>query len=68
LIGGLDPNIVSNLGLLSKPQGLAGSYNKYEGAVSPTRGDLYQYGNDYKVQLSQFKELYEPAWLQTRTT
>ena len=56
---GPDPDIVSNLGLLGEPQGLTGSYNKYERDVSPTRGDLHQYGNDYKVQLSQFKELYE---------
>ena len=57
-IGGPDPNLVSNLGLLGEPQGLSGSHNKYEGDVSPTRGDLFQYGNDYQVQLSQFKELY----------
>ena len=57
-IGGPDPNLVSGLGLLGEPQGLSGSHNKYEGDVSPTRGDLYQYGNDFKVQLSQFKELY----------
>lgn len=62
-IGGPTPNLVSNiitgLGLLGEPQGLSGSHNKYEGDVSPTRGDLYQYGNDYKLQLKQFTELYE---------
>ena len=29
-------------GLLGQPQGLSGSHNKYEGDVSPTRGDLYE--------------------------
>ncbi|KAK5940554.1 hypothetical protein PMZ80_006970 [Knufia obscura] len=46
-------------GLLSQPQGISGSHNKYETDGSPTRGDLYQYGNDFLVQLSQFKALYE---------
>lgn len=46
-------------GLLSQPQGISGSHNKYETDGSPTRGDLYQYGNDFLVQLSQFKALYD---------
>lgn len=46
-------------GLLGEPQGLSGSHNKYEGDVSPTRGDLYEYGNDYLIQVSQFSALYE---------
>lgn len=29
-------------GLLGEPQGLSGSHNKYEGDVSPTRGDLFE--------------------------
>ena len=29
-------------GLLGEPQGLSGAHNKYEGDVSPTRGDLYE--------------------------
>lgn len=45
--------------MLGEPQGLSGSHNKYEGDASPTRGDLYQYGNDYLLQLSQFTALYE---------
>lgn len=57
-IGGPD-SAVSLLGLLGTPQGISGSHNKYEGDASPTRGDLYQYGNDYLLQLSQFKALYE---------
>ena len=36
------PNLLSLIGLLETPQGLSGSHNKYEGDVSPTRGDLYQ--------------------------
>lgn len=31
---------VSNL--LGTPEGLSGSHNKYEGDVSPIRGDLYE--------------------------
>ncbi|KAL6718421.1 hypothetical protein ACLMJK_004510 [Lecanora helva] len=58
-IGGPVGGLLSTIGLLGTPQGLSGSHNKYEGDVSPTRGDLYQYGNDYKVQVSQFAALYE---------
>ena len=57
-IGGPD-SLVSVLGLLGQPQGISGSHNKYEGDASPTRGDLYQYGNDYLLQMSQFQALYE---------
>jgi len=57
-IGG-PPGGVSLLpGLLSQPQGISGSHNKYETDGSPTRGDLYQYGNDFLVQLAQFQALY----------
>lgn len=45
-------------GLLSPSGGISNSHNKYETDGSPTRGDLYEYGNDYLVQLSQFKALY----------
>ncbi|MCJ1441811.1 MAG: hypothetical protein MMC23_002303 [Stictis urceolatum] len=58
-IGGPYPSLVNLGGLLGEPMGLSGSHNKYEGDVSPTRGDLFQYGNDYLVQLNQFKALYE---------
>jgi hypothetical protein len=59
-IGGPDSRVsLLGLGLLGEPEGLSGSHNKYEGDASPTRGDLYQYGNDYLVQLSQFKALYD---------
>lgn len=44
--------------LLSQPQGISGSHNKYESDASPTRPDLYEYGNDYKVITSQFEELF----------
>ncbi|KAF2228837.1 Cloroperoxidase [Viridothelium virens] len=57
-IGG-PTSLVSLGGLLGEPQGISGSHNKYEGDASPTRGDLYQYGNDYLVQLSQFQALYD---------
>lgn len=45
-------------GLLSQPRGISFSHNKYETDGSPTRGDLYQYGNAYELQLTQFKDLY----------
>jgi hypothetical protein len=58
-IGGPPPGgLLSGLGLLSAPRGISYSHNKYESDVSPTRGDLYQYGNDYLVQLPQFEALY----------
>lgn len=48
-------------GLLGTPQGLSGSHNKYESDVSPGRGDLYQFGNDFTLQMSQYQELYDMA-------
>ena len=58
-IGGPPPSLGSLLpGLLSQPRGISFSHNKYESDVSPTRGDLYQYGNDYLLQLPQFEALY----------
>ena len=41
-IGGPYPTLLNLGGLLGAPQGLSGSHNKYEGDVSPTRGDLYE--------------------------
>jgi hypothetical protein len=41
-IGGPVPGLLNLGGLLGAPQGLSGSHNKYEGDVSPTRGDLFQ--------------------------
>ena len=41
-IGGPVPTLLNADGLLGAPQGLSGSHNKYEGDVSPTRGDLFQ--------------------------
>ncbi|KAA8575504.1 hypothetical protein EYC84_004655 [Monilinia fructicola] len=53
-------NLLGNLfGLLGAPQGLIGSHNKYEGDTSPTRGDLFVYGNSWKLQISQFQELFD---------
>ncbi|KAF2149018.1 Cloroperoxidase [Myriangium duriaei CBS 260.36] len=58
-IGGPTPNVPGLLGLIGQPQGISGSHNKYESDASPTRGDLYQTGNDYTVQMSQFQQLYD---------
>lgn len=43
-IGGPTPQVGSLFGLIGGgvPQGISGSHNKYEGDVSPTRGDLYE--------------------------
>ncbi|TGO26420.1 hypothetical protein BPAE_0060g00360 [Botrytis paeoniae] len=53
-------NILDNLfGLLGAPQGLIGSHNKYEGDTSPTRGDLFVYGNAWILQMPHFQELFD---------
>lgn len=38
---------------------MSGSHNKYETDTSPTRGDLYQYGDDYKLVMSQFETMFD---------
>ncbi|PIA98869.1 Aromatic peroxygenase [Cercospora beticola] len=50
---------------LLRGNGLIGSHNKYETDASPTRGDLYQAGDNWKVVLSQFQEMidYSPGSL-----
>ena len=58
-IGGPDDRVSIPLNLLGEPQGISGSHNKYEGDASPTRGDLYVYGNDYDLVLSRFQRLYD---------
>lgn len=55
-IGGTPPAGVGGL-LAQGGNGLIGSHNKYENDVSPTRPDLYQVGNNYITQASQFQEL-----------
>lgn len=57
-IGGPPPGQVLLPGQ-SQGLGLTGSHNKYETDSSPMRGDLYEYGNNYKLQLSQFQEFYD---------
>lgn len=37
--------------------GISASHNKYEGDASPTRPDLYEAGNDYKLVLEQWNQL-----------
>jgi len=46
-------------GLLGQPQGISGSHNKYEADASPGRGDLYEYGNDFELQMKQYQQLYD---------
>lgn len=73
-IGGPVDSALELGGLLGKPQGISGfvflyphscsqltplrSHNKYESDASPTRGDLYLNGNDYKLQMDQWQDLY----------
>ncbi|KAJ3921573.1 hypothetical protein F5877DRAFT_64818 [Lentinula edodes] len=38
--------------------GLTGSHNNFEADASPIKGDLFQYGNNHDVQMSQFVQLY----------
>ncbi|CAE6424652.1 unnamed protein product [Rhizoctonia solani] len=46
--------------LLSAPQGLSGSHNKYEGDSSPTRSDAYMNNGDVTtMNLAYFKQLYD---------
>ncbi|KAG9092035.1 hypothetical protein FRC07_011738 [Ceratobasidium sp. 392] len=46
--------------LLSAPQGLSGSHNKYEGDASPTRADAYlNNGDASSLTLTFFKQLYD---------
>ncbi|KAH7868642.1 Chloroperoxidase [Lentinula edodes] len=49
----------SILGSLFPQNGLTGSHNNYEADVSPMKGDLFQYKNNYDVQMSQFRQLYD---------
>ncbi|KAE9376470.1 Cloroperoxidase [Stipitochalara longipes BDJ] len=58
-IGGPTTAVPATLGLLGTPQGISGSHNKYEADASPTRPDLYEYGNDYKVISSQFQQMFD---------
>ncbi|PPJ52290.1 hypothetical protein CBER1_09557 [Cercospora berteroae] len=37
--------------------GLTGSHNKYENDISPTRGDLYEIGNNYICNADQFQDM-----------
>ena len=59
-IGGPTPNVPA-LPLISDPQGISGSHNKYESDASPTRGDLYEYGNVSPISISS-------AYAQSLTT
>jgi len=54
-----DPIAGNSAGLVSLPQGLSGSHNKYEGDTSPTRGDQYLVGNSYLLQVNQFQQYYD---------
>lgn len=57
-IGGIG-DLGGSLPLLGEGKGLTGSHNRYETDSSPMRGDLYEYGNNYELQLSQFQQFYD---------
>ncbi|KAF8160227.1 putative oxidase [Mycena galopus ATCC 62051] len=58
-IGAAPPANQTIGGLLgSAPSGLDGTHNQFESDASPTRGDLYQFGNNYDVQNAFFQELF----------
>ncbi|KAH9223305.1 Chloroperoxidase [Leptodontidium sp. 2 PMI_412] len=53
-IGGPPPaGLLGKVGLLSPPQGISGSHNKYESDASPTRPDLYQYPTPFRAKRFQ---------------
>lgn len=57
-MGGTPPVLLGDLlGGALDGNGLIGSHNKYESDASPTRPDLYQAGNNYKIVTSQFQDL-----------
>lgn len=57
-IGGPSKHLPGVPPLIGTPQGISGSHNRYEADVSPTRGDLYKFNNDYSLQMPQFELLY----------
>ena len=61
-IGGPTPSVPALIPILQRqPQGISFSHNIYEGDGSPTRGDLYRFGNAYKLQIEQFQQLVDWA-------
>lgn len=60
-IGGPSPALPGLAPLVGQPQGISGSHNKYECDASPGRGDLYQFGNDFTIQMDQYQQLYDMA-------
>ncbi|KAF8174713.1 Chloroperoxidase [Mycena galopus ATCC 62051] len=46
-------------GLGSAPSGLSGTHNQFEIDMSPARGDLYQFGNNYDVHNPFFQALFD---------
>lgn len=58
-IGGEQSTLLGLTGLISKPQGLSGSHNKYESDSSPSRGDSFTHNGDVSsLQLDMFQHLY----------
>lgn len=61
-IGGTPKSVPEGLtNLVGTGNGISGSHNKYESDASPTRPDLYQDGNNYKVNVDQFQEMVDAA-------
>lgn len=61
-IGGTPKSVPIGLtNLVGTGNGISGSHNKYESDVSPTRPDLYEFGDNYKVRIAQFQEMVDAA-------
>ncbi|KAF8183732.1 hypothetical protein K438DRAFT_1920130 [Mycena galopus ATCC 62051] len=63
-IGGAPPPDETIWGVLggllgSAPSGLSGTHNQFESDMSPARGDLYQFGNNYDVHNPFFQALFD---------
>jgi hypothetical protein len=58
-IGGPSKAAPPLLPVLGTPQGISASHNVYEADNSPGRGDLYEYGNAFVLQMSQYQQLYD---------
>ncbi|KAB5591490.1 Aromatic peroxygenase [Ceratobasidium theobromae] len=58
-IGGPPPGLVIPP-LISRPPGLSGTHNRFEGDASPTRGDAYTHNGDPSLlDLDSFRHLYD---------
>lgn len=56
--GAVVDGTLTSWSIAGKPhQGIGGSHGNYESDSSPLKSDLYQYGSNSKLVISQFKEV-----------